>query len=214
MDRVTRLTSLCVAMLSAAGAVAQPSAFPLGVGYSEWLNNYSTQIATDNSGAIYLLQPYCAHTSSSCVMKLSADGNTMLWDNPVGFSVNAMAVDPNGGVYVIPQSQPQDTSIYVAKLAAGGMGLAWEAAVGLMPGGPSALAADSQGRAYVAAASGPNAAGAVVRVNATGRGVDYTTQLTGTPTAIAVDTSGAAFIAGFTAGTAGSTTSQNSNTGF
>jgi uncharacterized protein (TIGR03437 family) len=220
MDIVTRLASLSLILLrslillSAASAVAQMSAFPLGVGYSEWLNDYSTQIATDSSGAIYLLQPYCSNTASSCVTKLSADGSTMLWDNAVGFSVNAMAVDPTGGVYVIPQSQPQDASIYVAKLAAGGTGLAWKVAVGLMPGGPSAIAADSQGRAYVAAASGPIAAGVVVRVNATGSGVDYSTQLTGTPTAIAVDSSGAAFIAGFTTGTAGSITSQNSNTGF
>jgi uncharacterized protein (TIGR03437 family) len=198
---------LCLALLSASGALAQPSAFPLGVGYSEWLNDYSTQIATDSSGAIYLLQPYCVNTSSACVTKLSADGNTMLWYDQLGFSVNAMAVDPNGGVYVIPQSQPQDTSIYVAQLAAGGTGLAWKAAVSLMPGGPSALAADSQGRAYVAASSGTNAAGAVVRVNAAGSGVDYTTQVAGTPTAIAVDSSGGAFIAGFTSG-------KNSSTGF
>jgi hypothetical protein len=66
MDMVTRLVSLCLALLSAAGAVAQPSAFPLGVGYSEWLNNCSTQIATDNSGAIYLLRPYCAAPIASC----------------------------------------------------------------------------------------------------------------------------------------------------
>jgi uncharacterized protein (TIGR03437 family) len=199
--------SLFVLLLSAARAAAQPSAFPLGVGYSEWLNTAATQIATDNSGAIYLLQPYCVHTSSSCVTKLSADGSTMLWDNNLGFAVNAMAVDPDGGVYVIPVSQPQDASIYVDKLAAGGTGLAWQAAVGLMPGGPSALEADSQGRAYVAAASSPNAAGAVVRVNAAGSGVDYTTQLAGTPAALAVDSSGAAFIAGFTTG-------QSSHTGF
>jgi type 1 glutamine amidotransferase len=35
MDKVTRRASLCLALLSAAGAVAQPSAFPLGVGYSD-----------------------------------------------------------------------------------------------------------------------------------------------------------------------------------
>jgi hypothetical protein len=34
----------------------QPSGFPLGVGYSERLNDYATQIATDSSGAIYLLR--------------------------------------------------------------------------------------------------------------------------------------------------------------
>jgi len=131
----------------------------------------------------------------------------MLWYNQLGFAVNAMAVDPNGGVYVIPQGQPQDTSIYVAKLAAGGTGLAWQAPVGVMRGAvvPTVLAADSQGRAYVAAYSGPNAA-AVVRLNAAGSAVDYTTQVAGTPTAIAVDSSGAAFIAG--------TTGQNSGIGF
>src|ERR1039457_5880679 len=207
MDTVTLRVSLCLALLSAAGAVAQPSAFPLGVSYSEWLNDYATQIATDSSGAIYVLQPYCVHTSASCVTKLSADGNTMLWDNQLAFAVNVMAVDPSGGVYVIPQSQPQDPSIYVAKLGAGGTGLAWQAPGGVMPGewGPDSLSADSQGRAYVAASSGQNA-GAVVRLNAAGSAVDYTTQVAGTPTAIAVDSSGAAFIAG--------TTGQNSGIGF
>ena len=50
---------------------------PPRVGYSEWLNGYSTQV----SGAIYLLQPYRVDTLASCVTKLSADGNTMLWYN-------------------------------------------------------------------------------------------------------------------------------------
>ena len=208
MNNVMLRASWCVLLLSAAGAMAQPSGFRLGVGYSEWLNDYATQIATDASGAIYILSPYCAHTSSSCITKLSADGTSMIWYNQLGFAVNAMAVDSNGGVYIIPASQPQDASIFVAKLAAAGTGLAWQAAVGLMPGagGPAVLAADSQGRAYVAASSGAGV-GAVVRMNAAGSAVDYTTQFTGTPTAIAVDSSGAAFIAGFTSG-------QKSNTGF
>ncbi len=200
MRFVTGRASLCLVLLSAASAVAQPSAFPLGVGYSEWLNDTSSQIATDASGAIYLLQPYCVHTSSSCVTKLSADGTTLLWDNRLAFGVSTMAVDPNGGVYVIPVNQPQDTSVYVDKLASSGTGIAWQASVALMPGEPNVLAADSQGRAYVAAASGSAAPGVIARVNADGSGVDYTTQFAGTPTAIAVNSSGAAFIVGFTTG--------------
>lgn len=62
------------------------------------------------------------------------------------------------------------------------------------------IAADSQGRAYVAASN--NSADDqvnVVRLNAAGTAVDYTAQVKGTAAAIAVDRSGAAFVAGLSA---------------
>ena len=190
---------LYLALLRATAASAASPGFMLRVDYSEWA--MGGQIETDSSGALYslgacsdaILAPYC-------VTKLSADGTTILWRNNVG-SVEAygMAVDPSGGVYVIPLSQPGDTSSYVAKLSATGTGLAWKAPVGnfLTLAGGGVLAADSQGRVYVAGvhdlASGT---GGVVRLNAAGTAVDYTAQVTGIPGAIAVDGTGAAFVAG------------------
>ena len=143
---------LCLALVSATGALAASSGFLLGVDYSEWLTPDVTQIATDGSGALYVLSQ-CATVApfSSCVTKLSADGKTILWQNNLGFLVDSasnlpgMAVDPKGGVYVIPEWQVGDTSYYVAKLNSGGTGLAWNTPVAMLP---TALAADSQGRAY------------------------------------------------------------------
>src|ERR1035438_10581155 len=82
-----------------------------------------------------------------------------------------MAVDPKGGVYVIPEWQVGDTSYYVAKLSSGGTGLAWNTPVAMLP---TALAADSQGRAYVAGFISLNTwEGGIVRLNAIGSAVDY-----------------------------------------
>ena len=194
---------LCLALLSATEAMAA-SNFLLGVDYSEWLNLNALQITTDSSGALYIASgPLGGWTSS--VTKLSADGKTMLWQYQLGFSAVAMAVDPNGGVYVIPMSLPGDTSIYVAKLNINGTGLAWKTPVGFISpsalGGqlPPIVGADSQGRAYVAGSNGAaNNEADVVRLNAAGNAVDYTSQVAGTPTAIFIDSSGAAFVAGYT----------------
>lgn len=186
---------LCLALLSAAGVHAASSGFLLGIDYSEWIlnNEVATQIATDSSGALYILSP-------SSVTKLSADGKTILWQNALGFTANKMAVDPNGGVYVLPVSQPGDTSIHVAKLNAIGTGLAWKTTVGLATpnvGWRPVLAADSQGRAYLAGVYDPtNNQGEIVRLNATGSSIDFALKIAGWPTSIAVDTSGAAFVAG------------------
>jgi uncharacterized protein (TIGR03437 family) len=186
---------LCLALLSAASARAASSGFLLGIDYSEWiLNNESaTQIATDASGALYILSP-------SAVTKMSADGKTILWQNVLGFTANTMAVDPNGGVYVLPVSPPGDTSIYVAKLNANGTGLAWKTTIGLATpnvGWRPVLAVDSQGRAYLAGVFDPMSnQGEIVRLNATGSSIDYALKIAGWPTSIAVDTSGAAFVAG------------------
>jgi len=178
--------------------MAQSSGLLLGVGYSEMLVGYTTKIATDSSGAVYIMS-FLPGSCCGLVSKLSADGTTILWQNQLGFSVNAMAVDPNGGVYVTPVSQPGDTSIYVAKL--GATGLAWKMPVGFVAsvGYGSFLAADSQGRVYVAAATdATNNKAELVRLNAAGSAVDYTAQVAGIPAAIAADSSGAAFVAGYT----------------
>ena len=69
---------------------------PAGVDYSEWLTPNARQIATDNSGALYILSafPISTDTPPSSVTKLSADGKTILWQNQLGFAVSTMAVDP------------------------------------------------------------------------------------------------------------------------
>jgi len=200
---------LCLALLSATGAVAASSGFLLGADYSEWLPPYITQIATDGSGALYILSACTQTTTYSpypCVTKLSADGKTVLWQHNVGFTVESpgglrspMAVDPNGGVYLIPTSSYSDASILVGKLNADGTGLAWQASIGafLTPGPPAVLAVDSQGRAYIAGTHDLNTQmSGVVRLNADGTAVEYTAQVSGMVSSIAVDGSGAAFVAG------------------
>ena len=203
---------ICLMLFSVTGAMGSSSTgFLLGVNYSEWLNyppNGGLEIATDSSGSLYIL----SNNISSTVTKLSADGKTIVWQNQLGFATSAMAVDPNGGVYVIPVSQPGDTSVYVAKLGASGTGLAWKTPAGFVPMSVPVLAADSQGRAYVAAQYITNnfitQTADVVRLNAAGSGVDYTAQMMGIPTSIAVDASGAAFVVGT------ETNAQGVNTGF
>ena len=193
-----------LALLSAISAMAATPGFLLGVGYSEWLNESlngpSPQIATDSSGALYILSS-SAYQSPSVVTKLSADGETIVWQNSLGFSALTMAVDPNGGVYVVPFPQPANTSVYVAKLGANGSGIAWKTPIGsgITPAWGGTVAADSQGRAYVAGYydSMMNVM-EVVRLNAAGSAVDYAVQIAGAPLALAVDGSGAAFVIGST----------------
>jgi len=194
----------CLALSIAASATAQSPGFLLGVDYSEWLPLAATQIATDSYGALYILS--AGNSASSSVTKLSADGTNILWQNQLGFAAAAMAVDPYGGVYVAPASQSGDTSFYVTKLSASGTGVAWRTPVGFIASGlvQPVLAADSQGRAYLAALYDlTNLTLAIVRLSAAGSAVDYTTLLTGTPTALAVDQSGAAFVAGYTGAATG-----------
>src|ERR1019366_8830212 len=140
------ITLLCLALLSASVATAATSGFLLGVDYSEWLSLNATQIATDKSGALYILStfPESRGSTPSWVTKLSSDGKTMLWQNKLGFAVSTMAVDPNGGVYVTPLSLAGDTSIFVAKLSADGTGVAWKTPVGFLAAGRlPVLTADS-----------------------------------------------------------------------
>ena len=180
--------------------MASSSGFLLGVDYSEWFpNNGGASMATDGSGALYFLS-YCQGTFASCVTKISADGKTMLWQNQLSFTVNTMAVDPNGGVYVMPAGGITGTSTYAAKLNASGSGLAWTVPVGqLLESWPYVLAADSHGSLYIAGECAADySQTCVVRLNAAGTAIDYTTMLVGSPTSIAVDSSGAAFVGGYT----------------
>jgi uncharacterized protein (TIGR03437 family) len=198
---------VCLALVSATGAGAASNSV-LGVDYSEWLGLNAMQINTDASGALYIASGPLGGWAST-VTRVSADGKTMVWQNQLGFSVAAMAVDPNGGVYVIPLSMPGDTSISVAKLSANGTGLAWKAPIGFIApsaiGGqlPPVVAADSQGRTYVAASNvGPSIDAAndetnIVQLNAAGTAIGYTAQVKGIPTVITVDPTGAAFVAGY-----------------
>lgn len=167
--------------------------------YSEWFDPSAKQIATDTSGALYVLSTCGASGSTnSCVTKVSADGKTVVWRNQLGFAASAMAVDPGGGVYVLTNGP---TSLVVAKLDDSGTGLLWQTAAGFtVPNGtgwPPVLAADSKGRAYVAGTYDLGVPAAdVVRLKADGSGVDYTAQVKGDVSAIAIDGSGAAYVAG------------------
>ena len=199
-------------LFSATSAAAATPAFQIGVNYSEWLSLAAsgTQLATDNSGAAYFLTSTLqSNVVLSTVTKLTPDGKTILWQNQLGFGVSAMTVDPNGGVYVVPMRQQSDTTGYVAKLSTTGTGLAWTTSVGFLPQGPPAMAADSQGRVYLAVQYVVNfvtPSAHVVRVNASGSAIDFTTSFLGTPISIALDPSGAAYIAGTAVNTGGTGT--------
>ena len=204
---------LCVILALATGAVAE-SAFQLGVNYSEWLPfspNSHTQLAVDDSGAIYFLTTTIqSNVASSAVTKLTQDGKTVLWQNQLDFAATAMAVDPNGGVYVVASSQDSEPTTYVAKLNSAGTGLAWKTSVGFLAQSPAVIAADSQSRVYLAAQYAVNnyitRSAYVLRLNASGSAIDFTTQIMGTPTSIALDPTGASYIAGSAVNTQGVTT--------
>lgn len=191
----------CLTLLTTtAFAAAGTSTNLLGVNYLEWFAPDANQIATDSSGALYILGYYSLPSgmSATSVTKLSADGTTILWQNMLGLT-NTMAVSPAGDVFVVSNFQTPDTAVYVTRLAAGGSGVAWTAAAGFTPlflqSYPPVVAADSQGRAYLAAPISP-AASTVVRINAAGSAIDYTANLNGLPSAIAADGSGAVVVAG------------------
>jgi uncharacterized protein (TIGR03437 family) len=204
---------LCLILLSATGAATGTATFQLRVNYSQWLSsapNNGAQLATDSSGAIYLLTNILqANVISSTVSKVTPDGKTLLWRNQLGFAASAMTVDPNGGVYVVPARQQSDTTAYVEKLSTTGTGVAWKASVGFLPQSLPAIAADAQGRVYLAAQYAVEnfitRSAYAIRLNASGSAIDFTTQITGTPTSMALDPSGAAYIAGSTVDTRGVT---------
>ena len=190
-------------LLSATVAIASSPDFRLGIDYSEWADPGVAQIATDNSGALYMLAAGagCSSQATSCVIKLSADGKSVLWENDLTVAVATMAVDPSGGVYIVPSRTGADTSIYVEKLSATGAGVMWKIPLGVsistdIPDQWILLAADSQGRSYVATTADLTYAGIVVRINAAGSAVDYTATLTGLLGSVAVDNAGGIFVAG------------------
>ena len=173
-NRVSSKNVLVLTLLVAANAAAASTNL-LGVDYTEWLAA-ATQIASDTSGALYLLANCpVSGPATSCVTKLSADGKTVLWQDALGFQATTMALSPAGDVFVVPAIQPSDTSLYVAK-----------------PG------------AYVSSPSAETSsyatASLVVRLNAAGSGVDWTTAVTGWPSSIAADGTGAVVVAGYLPG--------------
>ncbi len=169
------------------------SDFLLGLDYSQWLLPNVQKLATDASGAIYVLSNAGSagqDARPSTVTKLSADGKAIVWQNQLGVPVSTMAIDPNGGVYVSPIHSNAD--VIVAKLNDSGSGIAWTFSTGItFPNGARpTLAADASGRVYV------GGLGTFFRIAANGGSINYQQPLVGLMNSIAVDASGAAFVAG------------------
>jgi uncharacterized protein (TIGR03437 family) len=193
--------SVCLLLLTA-GVLAVTPSFLLGIDYIEWGPGSVSQIAADNTGALYILSDCPIHTPTtlpSCVTKLSVDGQTVLWQNNLGFTAAAMAVDPTGGVYVIPQ--PTDNQefyaqfydVFVEKLTADGSAVLWQTDLGAMrsssPAVSASLAVDSTGRVFVAGTAADG--GEVVRLTPAGA-IDTTfSGVPGKPAEVAVDPTGA-----------------------
>src|SRR5215470_6210615 len=99
------LSNPLLVLVSASLLASAAPNFVLGFDYSQWLLDRFRAMATDGSGAIYLLR---AETTPGVnglrcsVTKLSADGKSILWTNQLPTEVSGMAVDPGGGVYVTP----------------------------------------------------------------------------------------------------------------
>ena len=190
----------CLALLSATAGMAATSSSLWGVDYSEWF--YNGNLAIDGSGELYVLSICSAAVlAPSCVIKVSADNKTMLWQRTLDDTMAAMAVDPAGNVYAVPALVniylPLGT--FVEKISADGTTVLWKTSLGFnlseaIEAQPLAIAIDSAGRAY-AAGYDDTKGGYVVRLNAAGA-VDYTASVADTPTSIAVDASGSAFVVG------------------
>src|SRR3954453_11264562 len=97
LNHVRRI--LCLILFGATGAGAATSALQLGVNFSEWIGspaNNGSQLATDSSGAPYLLTTTIqSNVALSTVTKLTADGTKLVWRNELGFAASAITVDPN-----------------------------------------------------------------------------------------------------------------------
>ncbi len=185
------LSNPCLVLLSASFLAYAAPNFVLGFDYSQWLFDRFQAMATNGSGAIYLLRSETTpgvNGLHSSVTKLSADGKSILWTDELQAQVSGMAVDPNGGVYVTPIRG--DGAVTVAKLDATGSGIAWTSPILIPP--PQSdfplLAADAKGRAYTSLGA------TLVRLSADGTLIDYSATATGTIYSIAADASGSAFV--------------------
>jgi len=192
-----RRALVCLAVLSAAGEAAT-SGFLLGMDYSETAADplaliVWAPIAADAAGELYI-QSTCTISGvvSACITKLSADGQTILWQQTGAGFPSTMAVDPSGAIYLAWGSQSASPFV-VEKLSPDGATVVWKTPIpgsalvdGSARGDPS-LAVDSSGRAFVVCDA---ATGAVVaRLNAAGA-VDFTLHVPVKPLAIAVDPTG------------------------
>lgn len=172
-------------------ASAEPS-FVLGFDYSQWLFDRFRAMATDGSGAIYLLRAETAPGVNGLrcsVTKLSADGRSILWTNRLQTEVSRMAVDPSGGVYVTPIRR--DGAVTVAKLDDTGSGIAWTSPVLILPElnlDFPLLAVDAKGRAYASLGA------KLARLSADGSSIEYSVTADGAIYSIAADAAGAAFV--------------------
>ncbi len=227
------IARLWIAVFTATMATAAGPGFLLGVDYSQRIGfgtpyaNSNPMMATDGTGALYLLDlgdprtlPASAvlgspETPASYVMKLSTAGDRIVYLTVLEFRASALAVDSSGSVYLTGPG-------VVAKLNATGTALVYRMpmAEGLEVDG---LAVDGSGRAYVTgrvstgnfkttanafqqtAPSDNRSKGFVAKVNTAGTAFDFATYLAGNgwdiPMGIAVDGSGAAVVAGTTTST-------------
>lgn len=186
---------LCLATLAVASCLhAATPQFLLGVDYTELAPANVAQVATDNSGNIYVL------TKESVVAKLTADGGTIDWQVALGYSANQMAVDASGGVYILAFQEVQVASgtLSVKKLDTTGHEVwTWDSGPGQTL--PTGFAVDTSGRSYVIGRKNgftDGFAGTLLRLNAAGAGTDYEVALPELPTSLAVADDGSAFVAG------------------
>jgi uncharacterized protein (TIGR03437 family) len=190
---VKKLFSLVV-LAMVAHLSAATSQFLLGLDYTESIPGNVAQIATDNSGNIYVL------TKQSALAKLTPDGETLGWQVALGYSASLMAVDPGGGVYVLAfqAAQPAIGTLSIEKLDTTGRALwTWDSGPGQEL--PTGFAVDTLGRTYVIARGNGftvGFAGTLLRVNAAGNSVDYEVAVPGLPTSLAIANDSSAFVAG------------------
>jgi uncharacterized protein (TIGR03437 family) len=224
-----------MAMLAAMTATGADPSFKLGVDYSQRLGfgtpvtNARPAIATDGTGALYLLDigipspsvlPATAVLGSpaapaSYVMKLSPGGDRIIYLTLLDFRAEALAVDSSGSVYVAGSG-------IIAKLNVAGSAFIYRMSLaeGLILDG---LAADNFGHAFVTghdltgslkttasafqrtAPRDNRSKGFVAKVNTAGTGFDFATYLAGNgwdiPGGLAVDGTGAVVVAGTTTST-------------
>lgn len=192
-------------------------------------NDFVTAPRVDGAGNLYVARSYLSASSGEdiCIYKFSPTG-ALLWAVTIGGPSSdrpaAITVDSAGYVYVIASSVSYSNNGYskvlVAKLNPTGTALSYYGVFGGTGGEqPSGIAVDGAGNAYITGTTSstdfPTTTGAyqriyrgggdafVVKVNATGSTLLYSTYIGGSkgdhPSDIAVDAYGYAYIAGRTA---------------